>query len=159
MLARLNSGVPVGAVIVIALLLLAPQILPWMAHRLMPSPKATIANGLELTAFIEKVKADLERAERDGVAKGERPLLQLQDVELVVNFVVQSRAETDVKLVTVNGSAISGEERTQKITLHLKPVPPETVKVAPSAGPIVASPGRLLGERVPPGPPQPKVSP
>lgn len=145
----LGKQIPVAAVILIALLLLVPQFLPMTARRLLPRSDGGAIEGLELKDFIVKVKADLASAEEEGLQKGERPLLQLQDVELVVNFVVQSRAETDVKLVTVNGSAISGLERTQKITLHLKPVPPETVVVPPEKGPIAPATG-VIGPTAPP---------
>jgi hypothetical protein len=143
-----TKGIPSGVALALAVVLITPQLLPWMAQKLLPQSQPAAGDGLELTAFIEKVKADLEKADRDGVAKGESPLLQLQDVELVVNFVVQSHAESDVKLVTVNGSAISGEERSQQITLHLKPVPPQTVTVGPAPGPI--SGAQVQGQITPP---------
>lgn len=141
--------VPVGAVAAIVAILLAVQFLPLLTGRLLPSGPIATDGGIELKDFIVKVKADLEAAEQDGIAKHQRPLLELQDVQLVANFVVRSSAEASVKLVTVDGSAMSGLERSQQITLHLRPVPPEQVTAAPSAVPI-GGPATIIGPPPPP---------
>lgn len=132
----LGHSIPAGAVFAVLAILLAVQLLPLLTGRLLPAGPVATGGGIELKDFIVKVKADLEAAEQDGIAKHERPLLELQDVQLVANFVVRSSAEASVKLVTVDGSAMSGLERSQQITLHLRPVPPEQVVLAPSPGPL-----------------------
>jgi len=144
----LAKPVPLSALLLIAAVLLVPQFLPGIASRLLLRQDKAL-EGIELRDFIVKVKADLAAAEKEGLDKGERPLLQLQDVELVANFVVQSKASSEVQLITVNGSALSGLERSQRITLHLRPIPPEQMEVKPETAPITTN-GPLIGPSEPP---------
>ena len=132
----LTRGVPVSVVLAILALALVPFVLPRLAGNLFWTTQSQVPDGIELTDFILKVKSDLAAAEMEGIKQGEMPLLKLEDVELVAHFVVQSKAESDVKLVTVNASALAGIERSQRITLHFKPIPPQPVEVAPEAQPI-----------------------
>jgi hypothetical protein len=133
-----SLGTILSALIVVLLLY---EGLPRLAAHLLRQSVASLPEGLELKDFIIKVKSDLEAADRAAVVQGQVPLLELQDVELEANFVVQSHAETEVKLVTVNGTALAGLERSQKIVLHLKPVPRRDVAVSSSQAPIVTGPG------------------
>lgn len=135
--AFLSKGVPVSAVLAILALALVPFVLPRLAGSIFSTSQSQVPDGIELTDFIRKVKSDLAAAELEGVKNKEMPLLQLEDVELVAHFVVQSKAESEVKLVAVNANALAGIERSQRITLHFKPIPPQPVEVAPEAQPIV----------------------
>lgn len=153
----LRHSVSLGSILSgLVAILVVYEGLPRLAAHLLQYSAATAPEGLELKDFIIKVKADLVAADQAAVAHGETPLLALEDVELEANFVVQSHAESEVKLVTVNGTALAGLERSQKIVLHLKPVPRKDIIERSSQTPIVPSPKSSEVIQISPGDPQNK---
>ncbi|MEX8519020.1 MAG: trypco2 family protein [Leptothrix sp. (in: b-proteobacteria)] len=106
---------------------------------------------IPLKELIRKVKDDLSAAETEGIAKGETPLLSLQEVELEVTFAVQAKSESEVKLVAVNGMGTAELGQTHRVKLRLVPVAPESSSVLAQSAPVIPKGASGIIGHSPPG--------
>lgn len=107
---------------------------------------------LELTVLIDKVKMELVTAEEDRIKRGERPFFLLQGVDLEVNFVAETKASGEVKLVAVTGTSETSLSRSQRVTVHLNPAPGRKIDIPAS------TPGGIASDAVQLGPTPPSLS-
>src|SRR5262249_40501519 len=117
---------------------------------LLKAAQSGAEKGLELQELIVKVKSELAQAERQLIKEGGAPLLALNDVDLEINFVVHTEANAEAKLVAVSGATKVGQEKTQKIRLHLTPIVKE-LHVQPQQQPIIEDKSQhVIGPEAPP---------
>lgn len=102
-------------VIVVSVILIALYV-----HRQTPPSQTNTIDGLGITELVNKVKADLVRAENDGTAK----MFIVKTFDLEINFVVKARqsesGEIKYEVVTLGAENETSTEKVQKITLHME---------------------------------------
>jgi len=106
------------------------------SHLLESVAPASSASQVDVKSLILKVKADLYGAEQEAIARGEAPLLHLEDVELEIAFVANAKAGGEVELLAVTSSSSVEMSRTQRVKLRLSPVASKQLTIDPSPGPI-----------------------
>lgn len=104
---------------------------------------------LELTALIDKVKTELVAAEEERIKRGERPFFLLHGVDLEVNFVAETKAGGEVKLIAVTGTSETSLSKSQRVTVHLNPAPGRKIDVPASTSGHIASDAVRLGPTPP----------
>ena len=86
--------------------------------------------GVELNKFISDVRQQFENMERERIKEKRASSMNIESFDLELNFVVKNKksgkAEANYELVTIGGEAENATEKTQKITLHMKPAAPIT---------------------------------
>jgi len=119
--------------------------------------------SLSLKEMIQQVRDELVASERERKAKGQEALFQVDQVELVVNFVVtktsKAKAGFSFQVLTFGGLDLGGDKGRQDqsvhtITLTLKAVDPgdqHRVGSDPSAFQIEVNPEGTVGVKPPEG--------
>lgn len=79
--------------------------------------------SVSVSALIAQIRAELVKAETERRARREDPLLELQQVEIEVNFLVESsdvvKGGFDLKVVTFGGENQLRREDVQKVKIIL----------------------------------------
>jgi len=153
----LETRISLKLVVAVVLILLLPQIVPYIHSRFAqaPPPQARPPEGLGITDLIRKVKQELAAADEQARQNREAALFQMKDFDLELSFMVQARSVTHGKvnyeLVAVDSETQTGSERVQKIRLHMTTVTPEH-HVEAARAPSPDSRPRVIGPVPPPAP-------
>ncbi|MCU0709548.1 MAG: hypothetical protein MUF23_14765 [Pirellula sp.] len=118
------AAVALVAVLVVAILVMFPNL---------GRQRTSLADDepLEVKTLIRKVKEELQAAEFERVNQKELPLLQLQDFEMEINFVVRNAGGVRAEVVGIGSNIDLATEKVQKLKLHWTAVPATQKSVAP----------------------------
>ena len=122
-------SVPLAAVVLVAALTAAILVMfPNLGRQ-----RASLADDepLEVKTLIRKVKEELQAAELERVNQKELPLLQLQDFEMEINFVVRNAGGVRAEVVGIGSNIDLATERVQKLKLRWTALPATQKSVAP----------------------------
>jgi hypothetical protein len=135
----LNRRVVVSHVLFVAVLIVLLSQLPWIYVKL--HTKAAIAtesrSDTTLASVLENLRHNLEESNRGRLKSGDPASLQMQSIDLELNFIVKATSQADAKMsfhvVTAGTEWQQESEKVQKITIHM--VPLETLQqVVPQRG-------------------------
>jgi|SRR5215472_4571056 len=125
---------PLIGVIIAACLLLF-----WKHFPDFKSPHTDSEKEYGIETIINEVKSELVRADLQTRRSGQSPLFKLGGFDLEINFVIRSKevskGEFKPELVAVSMESEASREKTQKITLHLTPLPTEGLSVPAASEP------------------------
>jgi len=96
--------------------------------------------GLGLQTLVGQLRSELERMEEDRQSHERGALFEVKNFDLELSFVIKksekNKAEFETELATIGTERELGRENTDKITLHMELVPPESVVIHPAAVPV-----------------------
>ncbi len=125
--------------IAVAFLLLGVVVARNIVSRI-SQPQRSDSVRLGIEPLVQQVRAELEAMDRGRVERGDPGIFALDSFDLELQFVAKqsmgANLGVELQVVTIGGDSQLATEEVQKITLHLKPLPPIEGTIPPKRGAV-----------------------
>jgi hypothetical protein len=145
---------PAGLIIAVFLILMIPYLLKYLGREPLVLPPPPTERALGLQEFINAIKGELVKMEKDRTDKNEAAVFDITGIDLEISFIVRTSAQqksgVEYQVVTAESQIQNGMERVQKLTMHLKQTPPQQIQSKLVNFPSNSSSGAATSEGSPP---------
>jgi hypothetical protein len=142
----LGQTLPIYVVLVLAIAILVPYVLPILIPWNRNGGAFTGDEGLGIEQLITGVKEELIKTEEARRLKADAPLFELKDFDLEISFVVRAssshKGRASYQVLTVDSDVQTGSERVQRLRLHMTAVPQlsKSESKSPTSSPLPRPP-------------------
>jgi hypothetical protein len=109
----------------------------WSRIGAQPALPADAGEGIGLSSLVNTVRSELVALQTERLQAGHEAVFSIDSFDLEIAFVVKQSDKTkgtvDAQVVTLETESEAVRERSHRVTLHLKPLPTEEIRVP--AGP------------------------